>query len=52
MNILKRISASAIGARRALMLGAVLMLALTGFATPAHALCRQALALGLDVSGS
>ena len=47
--MLKRISASAIGARCALMLGAMLVLAP---ATSAPALCRQALALGLDVSGS
>lgn len=51
MNMLKRILTSAIDARRALILGAVMALATT-FATAAHALCRQALAIGLDISGS
>jgi len=49
MNMVKRISSSAIDACRALILGAVLTL---GTTTSAHALCRQALALGLDISGS
>lgn len=52
MNMLKRVSASAIDARTTLILGAVLALGTTVFATSAHALCRQALAIGLDISGS
>ena len=52
MNMQKRIWASEISARRALILVAALALGTTAFTTPAHALCRQALSIGLDISGS
>lgn len=56
MDMFKRILLSANGAYRALTLVAVLAFGPTAFATSAFATsvhaCRQALALGLDISGS
>ncbi|NRB20224.1 MAG: DUF1194 domain-containing protein [Rhodobacteraceae bacterium] len=50
--MLRRILTSTINAHRNLCLIAVLVLGSTAFATSAYALCRQALAIGLDISGS
>jgi len=52
MSILKRYFASASDTANALGFAAVLGLGTLAAATPAHAVCRQALALGLDISGS
>jgi len=50
--MLKRLAESAVDAANALIIAAVLGVGALAAATPAHAVCRQALALGLDISGS